>query len=314
MTVAAPPRPPRRDDPEALIEEARQRARRRRAYGALALLALLVAGAIWFGLTRDGGATHVDTTAPADGSISARDVSLEITLWTGDPNDRKEQRFTLRCDPPSGSLPLAERVCREIRSHPEAMLAPAPSRGTCMGGPWMPVVDVRGTAGGRRLEFGGRGCEHPGGVAVSIYLSAALGVGGTAIDRLEPYLRCEEPPIVHGTGMAGTYACLQDWPTRAATLILLAKQVPAIAALPPELFPASAGARPCLIPVGPDGVRRLRGTCGVWVARFRSKSTKLTFAESWPGGRARHIWRVTVEDGHARLTGERGPQPPQRWK
>src|SRR5437660_1245691 len=58
MTVTAPPRPPEppaRDDLEALIEEARGRARRRRLwYGACAALALLSGGLAWF-LGHNGG-------------------------------------------------------------------------------------------------------------------------------------------------------------------------------------------------------------------------------------------------------------------
>ena len=56
MSVSAPPRPPRQGDPvdregldalvEALIEEARQRARRRRIYAASVALVALVALAV----------------------------------------------------------------------------------------------------------------------------------------------------------------------------------------------------------------------------------------------------------------------------
>jgi photosystem II stability/assembly factor-like uncharacterized protein len=54
MSVAAPPRPPRHDDLEALIEEARRRARRRRfAYGSFLLLAGVALG-LYFGIGRGG--------------------------------------------------------------------------------------------------------------------------------------------------------------------------------------------------------------------------------------------------------------------
>jgi dipeptidyl aminopeptidase/acylaminoacyl peptidase len=60
MTVTAPPRPPRLSEPvdlDALIEEARRRARRRRqAYGACLLLAALVGLGVFFGLGRGDGA------------------------------------------------------------------------------------------------------------------------------------------------------------------------------------------------------------------------------------------------------------------
>ena len=75
MTVTAPPRPPRRSDPvrhdefealvEALIEEARQRTRRRRQrYAGSALLALLVALAAYVGFAR-GGSDAATSLLPA---------------------------------------------------------------------------------------------------------------------------------------------------------------------------------------------------------------------------------------------------------
>ena len=58
MSVLAPPEPPRLDDPEALIREARERQRRRRIRLAAVLALLLASGlGIGFGLTRGGGST-----------------------------------------------------------------------------------------------------------------------------------------------------------------------------------------------------------------------------------------------------------------
>ena len=81
MAVTAPPRPPDSSDPidrdelealiEALIEEARRRARRRRrGYGAIALLAALAAGGVYFGLHGGGGAVG-SRSARADSSGGA---------------------------------------------------------------------------------------------------------------------------------------------------------------------------------------------------------------------------------------------------
>lgn len=59
MSVAAPPRPPRSDDPEALIEEARRRARRRRRGYGIAVLALLAMGlGLYFGSGHGGGSSR----------------------------------------------------------------------------------------------------------------------------------------------------------------------------------------------------------------------------------------------------------------
>ena len=76
MSVTAPPRSPRPNDPvdraelealvEALIEEARRRARRRRwRNGGGILLALLAGGGLYFGLHHGGGTTSGTTPAAA---------------------------------------------------------------------------------------------------------------------------------------------------------------------------------------------------------------------------------------------------------
>ena len=93
MTTAAPPRPPRPsdppereeiEDPEALIEEARQRTRRRRRrYGALALAAGAAAGlSLYFGLA--GGGTSARPTDALASPPAAAPVAANATyfeLW-----------------------------------------------------------------------------------------------------------------------------------------------------------------------------------------------------------------------------------------
>jgi hypothetical protein len=94
VTVTAPPRPPRSKDPldreevealvGALIEEARQRARRRRRrYAGSALLALLVALAVYVGFARGGGEAvkSADTAGlPAQGPRQASASSMTFRL------------------------------------------------------------------------------------------------------------------------------------------------------------------------------------------------------------------------------------------
>lgn len=64
-SVIAPFQPPRHDDPEALIEEARRRTRLRRfAYAAAALLALVIAAGVWGGLALTNGSTRNGSAPP----------------------------------------------------------------------------------------------------------------------------------------------------------------------------------------------------------------------------------------------------------
>lgn len=74
MVVTAPPGSPQHADAEALVEEARRRAHRRRlAYAVAALLALVIGAGAWIGLTLTSG-DSTDTTAapPGFGLVKAR--------------------------------------------------------------------------------------------------------------------------------------------------------------------------------------------------------------------------------------------------
>jgi Tol biopolymer transport system component len=81
VTVTAPPRPPRPDDPvshaevealvEALIEEARQRARRRRRRNAAIVILVALAGVVLFALLGTGGAGGGPAVAPGTQHPSA---------------------------------------------------------------------------------------------------------------------------------------------------------------------------------------------------------------------------------------------------
>ena len=107
MTVTAPPRPPRSSDPvdreelearvEALIEEARQRARRRRRIGYAAIVALvaLVGVALYRGLPTRTGRSH-ETASPAPAASVRRrrrdaessKIALPWTLRVNGANGR----------------------------------------------------------------------------------------------------------------------------------------------------------------------------------------------------------------------------------
>jgi hypothetical protein len=86
VTVTAPPRPPRpndpvrRDDPEALIEEARQRQRRRRRrYAAAAALVVLTGAALSLVLGRPGPSRSVDAElSPAQAAAVPRDEAATL--------------------------------------------------------------------------------------------------------------------------------------------------------------------------------------------------------------------------------------------
>jgi hypothetical protein len=87
MSVTAPPKPPLIDDRpdvelEALIKEARQRARRRRQRNAAAGLVVVLLGlAVYAGFARGGGATSVLSAAfPAQGPRQASATSVTFRL------------------------------------------------------------------------------------------------------------------------------------------------------------------------------------------------------------------------------------------
>ena len=144
----------------------------------LTLAAVLLCAVAGCGGTADPGLGH--------GVV----VDLELGSSTG------REHYTLRCDPPGGSLPFAPRLCAEIHRHPVAMLDPGKARSTCLGTLRMGVsvsVRVAGTTQ-RRSVFGGQPfCDWPGGVALAIYYAAAEHDLRT-VDRAARRLGCAEDP------------------------------------------------------------------------------------------------------------------------
>jgi hypothetical protein len=93
----------------------------------------------------------------ACGGAGDAGVGVQVDVQLG----REAQSFTLRCDPPGGTVPNPAGACAELSANP-AMLAPPPAYATCAGGEGIPPeVHVEGTVDGRRIEFAVRGCDAP---------------------------------------------------------------------------------------------------------------------------------------------------------
>ncbi len=253
-------------------------------------------------------------------SVAGTSVRIQLTTYTG--GNRATHMFSLACDSARGSLPLAARVCADIRRHSQAMLDPVPSRSTCAGGPLMPVLTVATTRAGKTASFtGSPGCGWPGGTPLSVYFAAAR--RDTHLLRLmEPRLRCEDDAtlLAQPTPWASVTACVHGlWTPRSERLIRLAERARELTYVHPGgLFPSDIGARRCAIPAGgPSSGAFVRGVCGVYVTNVWS-SPHVTFVEDWPRGRGhgfwRHRWRVVIRKGRPALAAESGPVAPQFWE
>jgi hypothetical protein len=87
MSIAAPPRPPRpsdpveRDDPEALIEEARQRTRRRRRrHAAAAVLVAIIGVSLFIVFGRSGPSLSVASGTPAFAGAADKDDAATVIV------------------------------------------------------------------------------------------------------------------------------------------------------------------------------------------------------------------------------------------
>jgi hypothetical protein len=274
-----------------------------------AVVALVVA----LGLAGEAawGASRASSTR-----ASAIQLLVRVTAYKGNSNPTKT--FTLGCQPVSGSLPFAQRVCRDIASHPQAMLAPVPARAVCVGSPFMSQVEVKVTRGPKGLTFspfaGNPNCNWPGGTPIAIYYAASVKDTHT-LNRLEPLLRCDDDPtlLAKPTPWASVAACTHGlWTPASERDIRKAEGAPQLALLRPStLFPRDIGAIHCRIPAGGPNPRTLDGVCGVRLTG--PPSAKLVhFVETWSlGGPAhRHTWTVSG----SRLVGQRGAVAPQFWR
>lgn len=268
------------------------------------------------------------------------DVRVEVTLTTWSPfPDKQTQVFTLTCDPPAGTLPLAARICGDIGAHPTAMLDPRQvgPNSICGAVPNQPSVSVVATGNGRTAAFGSS-CDNPGATAAAIYL-AAVRNDQPVLDTLEPQLPCDEDPVLFANPtITSIWACLRGlWTPAAGALIKSAEAVPRIAALgAARLFPRDVGARRCEIP---SRTRTVAGQCGVLVNDATPSTFIVTFVEYWASDQlaptikpdlkhgttdslagfyakrpsARHNWRVVIRNDRVASVSESGARPPQLW-
>lgn len=285
---------------------------RGRARQALSVFAVTVAlAALAWLVTACGG---------ADISTRKSRVSIEIQLTTytsGARPKRRTRTFSLGCLPVSGTLPFADRLCRDIARHPQAMLDPLDPdrpRSVCLGLLNGPSLMVRVKVGLKQTSFGGQPfCGWPGGTALGLYWAATQHDLRT-LARLEPRLRCDDDPalLVWPWRWASINACVRGlWTAHSARLIRVASGAREIGALRlAHFFPRNVGARPCAIPTREE--RTLQGLCGVYLKDVWSRPT-VTFVETWPlvCGSARHRWRVAVTGNRAEFVAESGPRPPQ---
>jgi hypothetical protein len=224
--------------------------------------------------------------------------------------DGERSSYDLRCEPRSGTLPLADLVCSTIAQHPHAMLNPGPQQSVCSGSPDMPQLSVWTRTGAHASRFGGYpGCGWPGGAALAIYWGA-IQREPTMIAAWRPVLRCDEDPVLRArpTPYASLNACTHRlWTPRTELLIRRAEHLPAIAALHPRrLFPSEIGARRCALG------RRLRGLCGVYVRNVWSRP-RAAFVVDWRDARnraQRHTWRVFFSGTQPVRLAQSGAPPP----
>jgi hypothetical protein len=267
-----------------------------------ALFVLLAVLALSLGASGCGGG----------GDRSAVQVHLSVTTHLGGKKTTKS--FTLGCDPVSGSLPLAARVCRDIATHRQAMLAPRPARSTCGGSPFAPVVEVDVVKGADGSSFSGMpNCGWPGGTPLAVYWDASSR-DERALQRDSARLRCEDDPAFFAkpTPWASINACTHGlWTSAAERAIRRAETAPELALLRPvTLFPHDPGVVRCRIPAGGPTVRVFYGLCGVSLTG--PPSTKLVhFVETWAEGG--HIFRHHWTLHGSTLIGQRGAVPPQLW-
>jgi hypothetical protein len=267
-------------------------------------VALGLAGAAW------GASMASSTHEPA--------IQLHIRITAVDGRSNPTKTFTLGCHPVSGSLPFAQRVCRDIASHPQAMLAPVPARSVCVGSPFMAQVEVNVMRGPRGLKFspfaGNPNCNWPGGTPIAIYYAASIKDTHT-LRRVEPLLRCEDDPMLLAkpTPWASVTACTHGlWTPASERVIRTAERAPQLAQLrPAAIFPRDIGVVRCRIAAGGFTSRTLDGLCGVRLTGPPSAKV-VHFVETW--GNGRHIFRHTWTVSGSRLVSQRGAVPPQFWR
>jgi hypothetical protein len=109
-------------------------------------------------------------------------TSLRVTYWEDGANTRSSVTWTLRCNPPRGSLPRKAVACRRLAAGGSKLFAPLPPNIVCTeiyGGPQK--ARFVGTVAGKRIwaTFARtNGCEIDRWNGVSPWLLPAGGVTG----------------------------------------------------------------------------------------------------------------------------------------
>ena len=128
-----------------------------------------VSGVVLIALLAACGTALRSTPTLAASSIT---VTIEVKVVRPQPSN---VRYSLGCNPTSGTLPSAARVCAAIAARPAFMLRPHPIRVLCYSEMLGPVVTIRTTWQGRPSTFSGEpGCGWPGTSRLSIYYNASL--------------------------------------------------------------------------------------------------------------------------------------------
>ena len=98
-------------------------------------------------------------------------VAIEIKVAGPPP---RSARFSLTCNPTSGTLPRAGRVCALIAARPETMLRHQPALVLCYSPERSPMVTVHATWRGKTSTFSGEpGCGWPISTPLSVYYNAS---------------------------------------------------------------------------------------------------------------------------------------------
>jgi Subtilisin inhibitor-like len=90
--------------------------------------------------------------AAGSAGTSATGTALTVTFWEDGAKTADRMQWTLRCNPPRGTLPRAPTACRKLAAGGAKLFAPVPDDAACTqiyGGPQ--VAKVVGTVKGVRV-------------------------------------------------------------------------------------------------------------------------------------------------------------------
>jgi hypothetical protein len=254
-----------------------------------------------------GSGSGVHSNIPSDLSV---EVDLtKVVFVDGRGFQRQTTVFSLKCNPPEGSLPLAARVCGDIERHPQAMMDPLTGRTLCRATGGAAAVLVLTKHNGKTTTWGGiPTCRYQGSGMLGVYLDAAQD-NPEDMSLWESALHCDEDPtlrklpkgslrlqLCEASGSpAGQQGLLIDWARSTFGYLPNISNVTLV-------FPNTPGAARC------DA-----GECGVSIQKAASGHPGVTFRLTWrQGGQTlRHTWYVDLDvaANAAKLVRETGPLP-----